>query len=250
MDERPSPVQVARDHYQFAAFEKPTRFQLYYHVAHTVTGLRPRTVLEVGPGSGIVTAALRFDGIAVTTLDFDRKLRPGVCADIRRLPFGPGAFDVVLASQVLEHLPPDDLDETLAALARTARSHVVISVPYNRHHVALALSVKVNRYLYFGGRVNRWLQRHGNVYWNFGVPQSRRPFRPNGEHHWELGYKEYPVTWFRERLAPWFEIRREFRVPQSPYHYVFVLACRPDRGAGAPSGGLSRTPAGGSSRTH
>jgi hypothetical protein len=229
MADRPSPVQVPRDHYEFADYEKPTRFQLYYHVARAVTGLRPRTALEVGPGSGIVTTALRFNGIDVTTMDFERKMRPRVCADLRALPFVPGAFDVVVASQVLEHVSVAQLDATLASLARTARRHVVISVPYNRHNVALAFSLKVNRYLYFGGRVNRWLQNHGNVYWNFGVPQSRRPFQPNGEHHWELGYKQYPVTWFRERLAPWFEVREEFRVPHSPYHYVFVLACKGPR---------------------
>ena len=51
----------------------------------------------------------------------------GLFADIARLPFPAKAFDLVLAIEVLEHVP--DPDAALAELARLARGHLVLSVP-------------------------------------------------------------------------------------------------------------------------
>lgn len=54
-----------------------------------------------------------------------RKLDHGVTLDVSRLPFADGAFDVVLASEVLEHLVRPV--EALAELVRVARRAVVMT---------------------------------------------------------------------------------------------------------------------------
>ncbi len=98
----------------------------------------PDRILEIGTGEGMVAArvAARFDGAPVVGVDLrddelatqwrDRGL-VGTFADAASLPFADRAFDLVLAIEVLEHLP--DPDAALAEIARVATGAVVLSVP-------------------------------------------------------------------------------------------------------------------------
>ena len=94
-------------------------------------------VLEVGCGEGEIAGRLRDRFGAVTALDLpdaelrslwaDRRGIGFLHADAHRLPFPDGAFDLVVAVEVLEHLP--DPEQGLAELARVSRRHLVLSVP-------------------------------------------------------------------------------------------------------------------------
>jgi ubiquinone/menaquinone biosynthesis C-methylase UbiE len=101
-------------------------------------GDAPSTVLEVGIGEGEVSARVRerWPGATVVGADLPdddlagswrQRGMTGLFADIARLPFPAKAFDLVLAIEVLEHVP--DPDAALAELARLARGHLVLSVP-------------------------------------------------------------------------------------------------------------------------
>ncbi|HET6954582.1 MAG TPA: class I SAM-dependent methyltransferase [Acidimicrobiales bacterium] len=98
----------------------------------------PATVLEVGVGEGEVSARVRDRWPAATVVGVDlpdpdlaahwrQRAITGLFADIARLPFPSKAFDLVLAIEVLEHVP--DPDAALAELNRLSRGHVVVSVP-------------------------------------------------------------------------------------------------------------------------
>lgn len=94
-------------------------------------------VLEVGCGEGEIATRLRRRWPEVTGLDLpDAGLRRAwgdvdavafLHGDAHRLPFPDGAFDVVVAVEVLEHLP--DPERGLRELARVSRRHLVLSVP-------------------------------------------------------------------------------------------------------------------------
>jgi SAM-dependent methyltransferase len=98
----------------------------------------PARVLEVGIGEGEIAArvAARYPAARVTGLDLPdsdvargwatRGLR-GVFGDLRALPFAARAFDLVLAIEVLEHVPYPA--GALRELARVAAGDVVLSVP-------------------------------------------------------------------------------------------------------------------------
>jgi ubiquinone/menaquinone biosynthesis C-methylase UbiE len=98
----------------------------------------PATVLEVGVGEGEVSARVRERWPDATVVGADlpddelaaawrQRGMTGLFADIARLPFPAKTFDLVLAIEVLEHVP--DPDAALAELARLARGHLVLSVP-------------------------------------------------------------------------------------------------------------------------
>lgn len=52
--------------------------------------------------------------------------------DVRRLPFRPGAFDVVFCGEVLEHLQQQEGLELLASMERVARRRVILTTPVGR----------------------------------------------------------------------------------------------------------------------
>jgi len=98
----------------------------------------PARVLEVGMGEGEIAARVRhrYPGASLVGVDLpDAELASawrghhldGAFADIVDLPFPSLSFDLVLAIEVLEHVP--DAEAALAELARVGRGTFVVSVP-------------------------------------------------------------------------------------------------------------------------
>lgn len=96
------------------------------------------TLLEVGSGSeGIARFASDRWQITVSDRDFsdygaveipDDGLRR-IEGDVTKLPFGDGEFDVVVALDLLEHLPADLRPVALTELARVTQKRLVVGCP-------------------------------------------------------------------------------------------------------------------------
>ncbi len=92
------------------------------------------SVLDVGCGNGVLTNLLEGPDLIVGTdrsfaaLGFVRK--PRCLSDIVCLPFVDGAFDAVLSTEVIEHMPGAVYPAALSELARVARRYVLVTVPY------------------------------------------------------------------------------------------------------------------------
>ncbi len=104
-----------------------------------LAGVTPTRILEIGVGEGEVIGRVRarFPGVPVTGLDLpDENLAehwhaaglPCCFGDATHLPFPDDAFDLVLAIEVLEHIP--DPDVALGELARVTQGHLIASVPF------------------------------------------------------------------------------------------------------------------------
>jgi SAM-dependent methyltransferase len=89
--------------------------------------LHGRTVLDVGAGTGLGSAALRQAGAQPVAVDFSfdmlawnrRRRPPAAAADVRALPVATDVVDDVLAAFVLNHV--DDPHRGLAELGRVVR---------------------------------------------------------------------------------------------------------------------------------
>lgn len=127
----------------------------------------PSRILEVGVGEGEVTrrVAARWPDATIVGLDLpDPELAAHwegqdfspLFGDIGRLPFRDDEFDLVLAIEVLEHVPFPEL--ALAEIARVARRHIVVSVP--REPVWRAANLARGKYARelgnTPGHINHW----------------------------------------------------------------------------------------------
>ena len=105
--------------------------------AHLFAALVPagcRSILDAGGGTGWSTIGLQ-DRCDIVTLDSTAEslfYAPGckVQATVEKLPFCDNSFDLVLSSQVLEHLPDEPLRAAVAEMARVAKRFLLVSVPY------------------------------------------------------------------------------------------------------------------------
>lgn len=167
------PVAVPRGNtYDKYHATNPVERRLTARFEQRLDALLPPTVssvLEVGTGEGRVITRLqrRYRGARLVGLDLPApELATGwgegigwLYADAGALPFPDDAFDLVLAIEVLEHVPSPP--RALAELARVARHHVVVSVP--REPLWRVLNVARGAYLRdFGntpGHVNHWGRR-------------------------------------------------------------------------------------------
>jgi 2-polyprenyl-3-methyl-5-hydroxy-6-metoxy-1,4-benzoquinol methylase len=102
----------------------------------------PGSLLDVGCGEGVLTqrwakalAPRRVVGIdlddPLLAAEWEQRGEPNLTYIAQRaeqLPFADGEFEVVTAIEVLEHVP--DPAHTVAEMARSASSYVLVSVPH------------------------------------------------------------------------------------------------------------------------
>jgi 2-polyprenyl-3-methyl-5-hydroxy-6-metoxy-1,4-benzoquinol methylase len=109
------------------------------NVGDLVETARPRRVVDVGCGEGFIARYLqdRFSGLEVHGIDLSvgalgavRTVNPDarvICGSALELPCKSASYDLVLCSEVLEHL--EEPADALVELKRVARQHCVLSVP-------------------------------------------------------------------------------------------------------------------------
>ncbi|MFC2162262.1 class I SAM-dependent methyltransferase [Candidatus Altiarchaeota archaeon] len=202
---------ASRDHY-LEGYDDVLRFISYYYQIDLVRGLGQGSVLEVGVGNKTVANYLQHNGFDVTTCDVDKSLMPDQVGDVRSLPFPDESYDVVLCSQVLEHLPWEEVEKALSELHRVSRKHVIVSIPYSSLRFQFLF-----RFPYISKFFNR---QYFNFFYRLPLPIKGR-FSP--DHPWEMGRKGYPGRKVRSMLEENFQIVREVTPVLTHHHLFFVL---------------------------
>ena len=94
-------------------------------------------ILDVGAGDGRLTRRLAEATPHTVALDFSRAslaraadLRLRVQGSVLTLPFADASFDMVLATEVLEHLSDADRRLAVRELVRVTRKRVLVTVPF------------------------------------------------------------------------------------------------------------------------
>ncbi|MBI4215500.1 MAG: methyltransferase domain-containing protein [Parcubacteria group bacterium] len=187
------------------------RWISFWYQLMEVMETKPESVLEIGPGPGIVSNVLKNIRIAVVTVDIDYRLRPTVGADVTKLPFADKSFDCVLAAEVLEHIPFAEVAGALKELARVSRNAIVITLPhYSRFSPSIALKI-----FPFVPRVHKV----------FPISLILPKHRFDGQHYWEIGKKETPLAKVNKMFSAidgW-RLTRDYLIEENPFHHVFIL---------------------------
>ncbi|WP_271554438.1 class I SAM-dependent methyltransferase [Bradyrhizobium sp. CCBAU 45394] len=107
-------------------------------VRDTVLAMIPadaRSILDAGCGNGAITNHLPADrhieGCDISKAALAHVRCPTKIADLTNLPFGDGEFDLVLATDVLEHIPDTSYARALSELFRVSSRWILVAVPYN-----------------------------------------------------------------------------------------------------------------------
>lgn len=199
--------QVDKDAYHFDLYGDEERFVSYHAQLTEIMRIKPESVLEIGVGDQVVGNYLKNNTkIAYTGADIADDVGADVIAPVTKLPFPDRSFDVACAFEVLEHLPFDQFQPALTELARVARSHVLISLPHFGPMLSCAVKIPL-------------LPR---VRISYKIPYPKAHVF-NGQHYWEIGKRDYPVSRIRTELSKHGKIIRDFIPFESPYHHFFTL---------------------------
>ncbi len=209
-------TQLSSEHYFQQEYDDLPRFISYFYQVDLARSLQPRSVLEIGVGNQTVANYLRQNGITVDTCDIAVELHPDCVADIRALPFADDSYDMVMACEVLEHLPWPDVEWALRELHRTTRRFVLLSLP----HASASLEIILRNPL------PPWMLKQPFFGVSLRMPLFFTRTDSSGEHHWEIGRRRFSASRIRRVLRQHFEIRREVRPLLHSYHHFFVLEKR------------------------
>jgi 2-polyprenyl-3-methyl-5-hydroxy-6-metoxy-1,4-benzoquinol methylase len=126
------------------------------------------SILDVGCGEGFTLNRLREEGIGNklegieylnTAIELGQKMYPNIKikqGNIYNLSYADNSFDLVLCTEVLEHL--DDPAKGLKELVRVAKKYLVISVP-NEPFFMMAQLIRGKNWSRFGNdieHINHW----------------------------------------------------------------------------------------------
>lgn len=201
--------QVGQDHYAFSRYMTKSRWCSVWHQLDEVQKLQPNSILEVGLGTGIFKTVAASFGITVETLDFDPDLKPDHVGSATAMPFSDGAYDLVCAFQMLEHLPYEAAQQAFGEMVRVSRRHVVISLPDAR---------PVWRY-------QLYIPKFGP--WDFFVPRplfKAQIHKFNGEHYWELNKQGYVLSHvIADFSKKHVRMVKTYRVFENSYHRFLIF---------------------------
>jgi ubiquinone/menaquinone biosynthesis C-methylase UbiE len=165
--------QVENAHYWTEVYLCKERFLQYGAQFISLLNLDPSSILEIGPGPGLLSAMLKRFCKKVTTLDFADDTGADIVSDIKSMPLESSSYDIVCAFQVLEHMPWADVKIALIEMSRVSRQYVIFSVPDNEFMKKTICSLGIQLL-------------------NMGVGISYKKRRYKGisnikEHYWEIG---------------------------------------------------------------
>jgi ubiquinone/menaquinone biosynthesis C-methylase UbiE len=197
-------MQTDSSHYS-AQYIHGGRWASYFAEIRAILDLNPESVLEIGKGDGTVGNYLR-NIVPYTVVDHADDLQPDVVADILHLPFEDNSFDVVVACQVLEHLPFEKLPQALKELKRVAKRYVLIDIPQKGSHIRFALKLPLLPYIEF----------------HYVIPVPRKLV--HRFHFWEVGAIGYPRKKVREAIREVMPIEKEWSAWPNPKELYYLLS--------------------------
>ena len=107
-------------------------------VGWIIKNLTFSSVLDIGSSSGgaiglleAATTDVRVYGIDISMLAVLEGFALGreiICGSVKHLPYKDKAFDLVVSSDTLEHIEPEDVDQAISEIERVAKEYVFMQI--------------------------------------------------------------------------------------------------------------------------
>lgn len=200
--------QVDRNLYFSPDYLLPGRLAAYSYQFLEIVKLKPKSILEIGIGNGLLSFLLKQSGLDVTTLDFDASLKPDITASVTDIPCPDNSFDVVACFEVLEHLPFDQFQKSLEEIKRVTKNYAIISLP-DRRPCARAYIPGVGKRRFL---CNKPFFKHHEHHFD-------------GEHYWVINSKGYSLVHIEKTIkSSGFSICNTYRAWEFPANRIFVVS--------------------------
>lgn len=110
----------------------------HFHVLRDLCARVQGDVLEVGTGDGVVRRCIQPFVRSYTVMDVNERLAPDIHANLLDAqPALVGRYDAVVCTEVLEHLPFDELQRALVQLASFLKpgGELYLTLPHRKAHM-------------------------------------------------------------------------------------------------------------------
>lgn len=200
--------QVNKTHYNFFKYDNLERWSSYWYQIWEILKLWPKDVLEIWVWNKVWYLYLKnnFD-INIKNMDIADDLSPDIIWSVNNIPLDDNSFDLVVAYQVLEHLPFDEFINCLKELKRTSKKNVIISLPYYWPYFKFSFRLP-------------FFKEKGFL---FKIKFLKRNHIFNWEHYWEIWKKWFSLNKIKKIILNEFDILNDFTVKENPYHHFFIL---------------------------
>ncbi|NBU34139.1 class I SAM-dependent methyltransferase [bacterium] len=144
------------------SFDYVARYQIIAEVIHQYFGKKnPKNILDVG---GLGTFLDKIIDAPLTILDEEATDEDGkeTQGDGARMNVEDGAYEVVVTSDTLEHIPKNDRKKFISELVRVSSDLIILCAPFDNSGVPKEEERLQSFYKGINGQPHRWLQEHAD----------------------------------------------------------------------------------------
>ncbi len=141
----------------------------FFFIFKDLNNSESKNILEIGEGSGIIKNIFKEKVDSYLTMDLNKKLNPDFLNDVRNfLPDLERRFDCIVAAEVLEHIPFEDLEKALFNFYKYLKKDgmVIITIPHRASNFLFMTPTEVPHsfriptgFLSFGAFYRRFIKR-------------------------------------------------------------------------------------------
>jgi len=142
-------------------FDLYTRNILISKLVNSVRNKSKLKILDVGGRGGQFKDFLKEDKYYILDLrESERKEENYIVGDIRDAPLKNSSFDVVISSDLYEHIPREDRLKTVSEMLRLSKNFIVLGAPFYSKEVEDAEIRVYDFFLKNAGEPHPWLKEH------------------------------------------------------------------------------------------
>ena len=180
---------------QFSLSQKDYRTKLdflnwyrFFFIIKEALLINPKSILEIGPGEGTIKNILQPHINTYETFDVNSNLNPTHLGDIRTTDNKlKGRYDCVIAADILEHIPFEDLGKALQNIRVYLKEDGVALITIPHRAWFIFWMTWLLGYRHFLWRFPDWVR---TLYQRF---RGRRVNPIDPDHLWEIGDGKHKV---------------------------------------------------------